>query len=32
MIGRKTIVWIFHAANILNLTSEDVDMAKKEKP
>ena len=30
-MGRKAIVWIFQAANMQNLTLEDLDMTKKRK-
>ena len=31
-MGRKAIVWRFQATNKRNLTREDFEMAKKEKP
>ena len=31
-MGKKAIVKIFQVANMWNLTQEDLDMAKKEKP
>ena len=31
-IGRKTTVWVFQEINKRNLTRENLDMAKKEKP